>query len=80
MSDAERLDDAVRDALGLADDAELEAIAYDTTPEWDSVGHLQMMAAIEAAFDIRIDADDVVQMSDYDKVRSTLRSRYGVRC
>jgi acyl carrier protein len=80
MSDAERLDDAVRDALGLADDAELEAIAYDTTPEWDSVGHLQMMAAIEAEFDISIEADDVVQMSTYDKVRSTLRLRYGVRC
>jgi acyl carrier protein len=80
MQDADRLDDVIRDALGLPPGAELRGIAYETTPEWDSVGHLQLMAAIEAAFGLSIKVDDVARMSDYERLREILRERYGARC
>ena len=78
MNNAEKLDSAMRLALGLADDIELEGIAYGGTDGWDSVGHMELVVGIEAAFGITIDADDVLEMSDYAAVRRVLKDRYAI--
>jgi hypothetical protein len=77
-SDSERLDAAVRDALGLASDVDLRGVAYGSTEGWDSVGHLQLVTEIEVAFDIAIDPDDVVAMASYPAIRSILQARHGL--
>ena len=78
MTNAEELDSAVRLALGLADDIELDGTAYGRTDGWDSVGHLELVVGIEAAFGVSIDADDVLEMSDYAAVRRVLQERYAI--
>ena len=78
MTNAERLDSAVRLALGLADDIELDGTAYGHTDGWDSVGHMELVVGIEAAFGVAIDADDVLEMSDYAAVRRVLQERYAI--
>jgi acyl carrier protein len=75
---AATLDRVIRDSLGLPDDQDLRPISYGQTPEWDSVAYLQMMAAIEEAFGIELATDDVTQMTDYERIRATLRERYGL--
>ena len=44
---------------------------------WDSVGHMGLIAAIEEAFDIMIETDDVIDMSSYPKAKEII-SKYGV--
>ena len=78
MSDIERLDEAVRFGLGLPELSSVSDIAYGQTEEWDSVAHMQLIAALENAFGIMIDTDDVIAMSDYGEVRRILKGRYGV--
>jgi len=78
MTNAQTLDEAVRLALGLPGDAELDGTGYGRTDGWDSVGHTELMTALEAAFDIEIEADDVFEMSDYAAVRRVLGLRYHV--
>lgn len=73
-----RFDDAVRSGLALPADMELAGIAYGETEEWDSVAHMQLVAALESTFDLMIDTDDVVAMSDYGAIRVILRDHYGV--
>ena len=40
---------------------------------WDSVGHMTLMAAIEDAFDIMLDTDDIVDFSSYEKGKEILK-------
>jgi len=42
-------------------------LAYQSIPEWDSVGHMALVAEIEDTFDIRLDTDDIIGMSDISK-------------
>jgi acyl carrier protein len=78
MTDAQQLDATIRLALGLADDAELAGAAYGRTDGWDSVGHMELVVGIEAAFGIAIDAEDVLAMSDYAAIRRILQDRYAI--
>jgi acyl carrier protein len=78
MTNVDTLREAVRLALGLAEDAELDGTAYGRTDGWDSVGHMELVVGIEAAFGITLNADDVLEMSDYIAVRRILQDRYAV--
>lgn len=51
------------------------SLTYGETPEWDSVAHMALIAAIEEAFDIMIDAEDVINMSSFDKAKEIV-SKY----
>ncbi len=78
MTNAEKLDSAARLALGLAGDIELDGAAYGRTDGWDSVGHMELVVGIEAAFGITIDADDVLEMGDFAALRRVLQERYAI--
>jgi acyl carrier protein len=40
-----------------------ENIKYNDIPEWDSIGHMTLMSALEDEFKISIDTDDVIYFS-----------------
>lgn len=40
---------------------------YQSVPQWDSIGHMSMIAALENAFDIMMDTDDIIDFSSYAK-------------
>ena len=44
---------------------------------WDSIAHMALIAAIEEAFDIMIDTDDVVDMSSFAEAKEIVK-KYGV--
>lgn len=73
-----RLDAAIRFGLGFEDDVDVSGMAYGETEEWDSVAHMQLVAALENEFDLMIETDDVIAMSDYGEIRRIVRERYGV--
>lgn len=52
-----------------------DSLTYGETPEWDSVAHMALIAAIEEAFDIMIDAEDVINMSSFTKAKEIV-SKY----
>jgi acyl carrier protein len=78
MPETARLDQAIRDALGLQDSTDVHSIAWGQTEEWDSVAHMQLVAALEVTFGIMIDTDDVIAMSDYSEIRRIVNETYGV--
>ncbi len=73
-----KLSHAFRTGLRYGDGVDLTETAYGKTEAWDSVAHMQLVAAIETAFGIMIDTDDVIAMSDYPKSRTILRDNHGV--
>lgn len=50
------------DVNNLEDD-----LIYNSVPVWDSVGHMKMIAALEEAFNIMMDTDDIIDFSSYQK-------------
>jgi acyl carrier protein len=54
-----------------------DTLAYGVAETWDSIAHMALIAAIEGAFDIMIETDDVIDMSSFAKAREIVR-KYGV--
>ena len=42
-------------------------LVYESVPEWDSVGHMGMIAELEETFDIMLETDDIIDFSSYKK-------------
>lgn len=54
------------EVLGLErENVDWEELKYRSIPEWDSVGHMALVAEIEDHFDIMLDTDDVIGMSSF---------------
>ncbi len=73
----DRLRSTFAQALGLPLDRIDGALAYGTVKEWDSVGHMALVAALETEFGIVMDIDDIIAMSNVAKAEEIL-ARYGV--
>ena len=73
----EKIKQAFADGLNIPTDKVHDGMTYDDTPEWDSIGHMAMIAALEQRFEIFIDTDDVVDISSFAKAKEIL-AKYGV--
>lgn len=58
-------------------DEELPGLRYRNHPLWDSIGHMDLIGELEETFDIRIDTQDVLDFTSYEKGKEVL-ARYGV--
>ena len=76
MSNTEKYDAAFAGTL-MVDAGKLPTLKYQDIPGWDSVGHMQLMAALEEAFSIEMDIDDIIDFSSYEKGKLILQ-KYGV--
>ena len=63
-------------ALDLPPDTDVEGLAYSEHPNWDSVGHMALVAELEDRFDVMLDTDDVLNMSSFT-VASEILQRHG---
>jgi acyl carrier protein len=76
MGNLEKLIKAFSDALGIRAEAVTDALSYGDTP-WDSVAHMVIIAAIDSAFGIMMDTEDVIDMSSFAKAKEIVR-KYGI--
>ncbi len=66
MTNIEKYNEAFIESFGVTAE-QLPSLAYQEIPEWDSVGHMQLIAALEDAFDIMFDTDDIIDFNSYEK-------------
>lgn len=52
-------------------------LKYQGVELWDSVGHMTLVAALEDAFDIMLDTDDIIDLSSFEKGKEIL-AKYDV--
>ena len=55
----------------------LKDLKYQDIDQWDSVGHMSMIAALEEEFDIMMEMDDIIDFSSFKKGIETL-SKYDI--
>lgn len=63
---------AFTDAFGIGAE-KLPGLKYQDIPEWDSVGHMELIANLEDTFDIMLETDDIVDFSSYEQGESILK-------
>ena len=61
----------------LVEEAALANLEYQDIAAWDSVGHMALMVALEEAFGIEMDIDDIIEFSSF-KVGRTILAKYNV--
>ena len=54
-----------------------EKLEYNSIETWDSIGHMQMIAELEDAFEIEFEMDDIIDFSSYKKGLEIL-AKYGI--
>ena len=64
MSNLEKYTEAFTSTL-LVDKSVLEDLKYQDIAAWDSVGHMGLMTALEEAFDITLEIDDVIEFGSF---------------
>ena len=72
MTDLEKYNAAFCETLNVKEE-QLAELKYQGVPEWDSVGHMSLVAAIEDAFDIMMEMDDIIDLSSYEKGKELLK-------
>ena len=73
MNDLEKYDLIFKECFGLEDQDLGEDLLYQSVQNWDSVGHMQLVAELEDAFDIMLDTDDIIDLSSYEKGKMILK-------
>ncbi len=78
MINVQRLKDCFSKALGIPVEIVTDELQYNTIPQWDSIGHMSLVAALEDEFEVMLDTDDIVDMSSVAKAKEIL-SKHGVQ-
>ena len=71
MTNEEKYTNAFMQAFDI--DAETaRGLEFQAIPAWDSVGHMGLVAALEEAFEIMLEPDDIVDMSSFARGKELL--------
>lgn len=72
MDNKKKYTQAFAEVLEIKED-EVQGLEYQAIPQWDSVGHMSLVAAIEDVFNIMMDTDDIIDFNSYEKGIEILR-------
>ena len=67
MSNLEKYRNAFVEGLDVEEDKITDSLEYEGIPEWDSVGHMSLVAFIEEAFDIMMETEDIIDFNSFQK-------------
>tara|TARA_B100000035_G_C21014336_1_gene561057 strand:- start:922 stop:1164 length:243 start_codon:yes stop_codon:yes gene_type:complete len=78
MTVAERYKKVFIESLSIQEKDFSDQMQYNDIPEWDSIGHMTLMSAIEDEFKITLETDDIIDFSSFTKGKEILKDKYSV--
>jgi acyl carrier protein len=72
MTNLQKYNDAFISSFEVTQDI-LEGLTYQGITQWDSVGHMGLIAEIEDTFGIMFETDDIIEFSSYEKGKELLK-------
>ena len=73
MPNSKKYSEAFIKSLSIDKKKISEDIVYNQIPEWDSIGHMTLISALEETFNITIDTDDIIDFSSFKKGKQILK-------
>ena len=77
MHSVDKYSNIFKTALNISDDKMSENLKYNEIEEWDSIGHMTLIAALEEEYKISLETDDIIEFSSFKKGISILK-KYNV--
>ena len=77
MNNKQKYDEAFIESFSIDENKLGDDLEYNSIPEWDSVGHMGLIAELEEVFEIMMEMDDIIDFSSYKK-GFELIAKYGV--
>tara|TARA_B100000989_G_C19317972_1_gene375484 strand:- start:146 stop:385 length:240 start_codon:yes stop_codon:yes gene_type:complete len=71
MNNLERYKKVFIDTFEI-EESVLNDLKYQDIEEWDSLGHMSMIGALEEEFDIMFEMEDIIDFSSFAKGKETL--------
>jgi citrate synthase len=59
--------------LGIPEQSVVDDLAYAAIPQWDSLNHVNLMVALEQAFETEIDENLMVELTTVKAIRAFAR-------
>lgn len=78
MTNLEKLNQIFCEVYSVEESALNEGFVNTNVEMWDSVHQMSMVAAIEEAFDLFVDTEDILEMTSYVNVKNLLTSKYEI--
>ena len=78
MSNYDKYVDVFKSTFELESDS-VEDLEYQGIDNWDSVGHMSLIANLEDAFDIMMETDDIIDFSSFKKGIEILSTKYDIQ-
>lgn len=72
LNNLDKYNQAFVETLDLEQEQLNADLVYQSVQNWDSVGHMQLMAALEDTFEIMMDTDDIIDFSSYETGKKIL--------
>ena len=77
MTNTDRLIATFASSLNIEASQVVDGLEYNTIPQWDSVAHMVLVAALEKEFDVMLDMDDIIEMSSV-KIAKDILAKHDV--
>lgn len=66
------------EVFSLETDFDVNTVEMGSTPDWDSVGHMELITEIEDKFEIIFETEDILRFTSYAKGIEVLKT-YGIQ-
>lgn len=77
MTNLEKYSSTYKKVFELDDKTDVTTLSFQGIPLWDSIGHMNLIAALEEAFGVQFEIDDIIDLSSFEKGKEIL-SKFGV--
>lgn len=72
MADS-KLETVIRDTFKLNAEQSLDDIGPGSIPQWDSLGHVALIHAVEEAFGVHFTVDEIARIESLDTLKEVLK-------
>ena len=79
MTNEEKLKNVIATTFNVAPEIIKDELKYRDIPQWDSLAHMKLVAALEEAFDVMFETEQVLDMSSFAKAREILSQGHGIK-
>ena len=78
MNISNKYDKTFMDSFNIDEKTLGADLKYESIQEWDSIGHMALIAELEDAFEISMDMDDIIEFSSYEKGK-IIMEKYNIK-
>ena len=72
MTNLEKYSSTYKKVFELDDSIDVTTLTFQGIPLWDSIGHMNLIASLEEAFNVQFEIDDIIDLSSFEKGKEIL--------